>query len=116
MLALQPHRNLLHLRLRLRGRHATAQAGDDLSVVVLADGTLRVGIGQWDPHVRTRRTPGPDGEALRHHADDLIGLAVKHQGAADDIWSPAELPFPEAIAQHDDAIAAGGVFSCIEYA
>ena len=44
------------------------------------------------------------------HADDVVRLAVQRQRAADDGAVAAEAPFPEALAQDDDAAAIRQVF------
>src|SRR5215218_3115547 len=51
-------------------------------------------------------------EALRHDADDRAADVVEPQLAAEDVWIPAELPLPEAIAQHGDRRRAGPGVGC----
>ena len=93
----------------LRHVDAGLQAGDDLVVVVLADGPLGVGEGERDPEVLVGRAPRTRGEACRHDADDGVAGAVEGQGLADDIGARAEPPLPEAVAEHHDMAAAGRV-------
>ncbi len=46
----------------------------------------------------------------RSHADDFAIDAVQHHGAAHDIGITAKLLLPEAVAQNNDAVLAGGLF------
>ena len=54
--------------------------------------------------IRMRRPP----EMTRQHADDLEGIAIEGDGAADDRWIRAEAPAPQPVAEQDDAMAADG--------
>ncbi len=69
---------------------------------LLTPSTTRAAL-EHDRHVDVRAAPH---EALRHHADDRPDRVVEPQLPADDRRVAAELPLPEAIAEHDDRLGA----------
>jgi hypothetical protein len=55
-------------------------------------------------------------EAFRHHANHGARLAVEVERLADDFRVATEARPPKAIAENDDAVAAGLVFLIRKYA
>ena len=49
-------------------------------------------------------------EVRAEDADDRVGIATEGEGGSYDFWIAAELAFPEAVAEDDDAAAVGEIF------
>ncbi len=100
----------VHVGLRLLDGDAWLQPAGDLQVDVdlLRDADplrFRDDIGE----VQVRRTGCPErpGEALRHDADDVEGLAIERERPADDGGLAAVAALPQSVAQDRHALAAG---------
>ncbi len=91
----------VHLRARLLERDARLELREDAEPVKIAR------------HVRgleRERLPDLRLVAVEHagleHADDLVGLAVQHDAAADGRRIRAEAVLPQRVGQHDDLVVA----------
>ncbi len=93
-----------HLGLRLRQRYPGAQASDDGEESEVARLRIRA-VGEGDPQVDI----SGEVEARRHHADDVVDLAVEHQRTADGIGRAAETALPEAMAEDHRRLPARGI-------
>ena len=87
---------------------ARREPGEDPQAVAAPAGRP-VGQGERRPQLGAGGPEGGEAEALRHHPDDRVGVAVEDERAAHHRRIGAEAPPPEPVGEDHDVVAVGGI-------
>src|SRR5262249_54258479 len=102
---LHPARDHIHVRLRLRKRHARLQLGEDVEIFVPTLRTRFFTHWQWQQHVRPlysvhgKHDLFGQRESGLHYSDDLEVGSAQNQCFTDHLWIATETSAPESVAQ-----------------